>query len=285
MCAASPASNTRDPVALGQPGGVAEPGEPARCVHAEVGPGQRPQPLPELLQGRRGGTVPGHLPGGHDEAVNPVRVRCGAEAHPGRARPGRRGVQLLRRRGDLRLGQQPLGPGGLAGEADSEQLPHDAAAAVAADEVAGAQPRAVGQLGGHPGFVLAQPGQLAAAPDLGADFDGMLGQQALGEVLRDAENVGVRGVQPARCRLCDAGERAAEGVLPAEREEPLQQAALVHHLDAAHVQAQRTGMPARLLLFLQHDHVHAVQPQLAGQHQAGRPAPGNDHVNHELPIR
>ena len=113
----------------------------------------------------------------------------------------------------------------------------------------------------------------------------MLGQQALGEVLRDAENVGMRGVQSVRCRLSDAGEEAAEGILPAEREEPLQQAALVHHLDTAHVQAQRAGMPIRLLLFLQHDHVDAVQPQLAGQHQAGRPTPGNDHVNHEPPIR
>jgi hypothetical protein len=30
--------------------------------------------------------------------------------------------------------------------------------------------------------------------------------------------------------------------------------------------------------------VHAVQPQLAGQHQAGRSAAGNDHVKHEPPI-
>jgi hypothetical protein len=49
----------------------------------------------------------------------------------------------------------------------------------------------------------------------------MLSQQALGEVLRDAENVGVRGVQLTRCRLCDAGEGTADRVLPAEREEPL----------------------------------------------------------------
>ena len=125
------------------------------------------------------GTVLGHLLRGHDEAVAPVRAGL-----------GRCSVQLLRRRSDLRFGQQPLGPGGLAGKADLEQLPHDAPAAVAADKVAGAQPNAVGQLGGHPGVVLAQPGQLAAAPDLGAGFDGMLGRQALGEVLRDAENVG-----------------------------------------------------------------------------------------------
>ena len=63
--------------------------------------------------------------------------------------------------------------GGLAGEADAEQLAHRAAAAVAADEVARAQPCAVGQLDGHPVVVLAQPDQLAAAPDLGTELDGV----------------------------------------------------------------------------------------------------------------
>jgi hypothetical protein len=31
--------------------------------------------------------------------------------------------------------------------------------------------------------------------------------------------------------------------------------------------------------------VHAVQPQLTGQHQAGRSAADHDHVNHEDPER
>jgi hypothetical protein len=66
-------------------------------------------------------------------------------------------------------------------------------------------------------------------------------------------------------------------------EEPLQQTALVHHLDAARVQAERADIPGRLRLLLQHERVHAVQPQLAGQHHAGRSAAGNDHVNHEIP--
>jgi len=195
---------------------------------------------------------------------------------------GRHGVQRLRRHGHLHLAQQPLDPGGLAGEADPEQLAHRAAAAVAADEVARAQLRAVGQLDGHPVVVLAQPDQFAAAPDLGAELDGVLGQQTLGGGLRDAEDVRMCGVQPVRRRLVDAGEgKTTDRVLLAVREEPLQQTALVHHLDAAHVQAQRTGMPGRRRLLLQHDHVHAVQPQLAGQHHAGRSAAGNDHVNHE----
>jgi hypothetical protein len=94
----------------------------------------------------------------------------------------------------------------------------------------------------------------------------MLVQQTLGDVLRDAEDVRMCGVQPVRPRLGDAGEGTAERVLLAEREEALQQTALVHDLDAPHVQAERAGMHVRLRLPLQHDHVHAVQPQLAGQH-------------------
>ena len=187
--------------------------------------------------------------------------------------------------GHLHLAQQRLDPGGLAGEADAEQLAHRAAAAVAADEVARAQLRAVGQFGGHPGLVLVQPHQLAAAPDLGTELGGVLGQQPVGDRLRDAEDVRVRGVQPVRRRLADGGEETADRVLLAECEEPLQQTALVHHLDAARVQAERADNPGRLRLLLQHERVHAVQPQLAGQHQAGRPAAGHDHVNHETPIQ
>lgn len=108
--------------------------------------------------------------------------------------------------------------------------------------------------------VLAQPDQFAVAPDLDADFGGVLGQQAVGGGLRDAEDVRMRGVQPARRRLGDAGEETADRVLLAEREEPLQQTALVHHLDAARVQAERADIPGRLRLLLQHERVHAVQP-------------------------
>lgn len=187
-------------------------------------------------------------------------------------------------------------PGRLAGEADAEQPAHRAAAPVAADEVARAQPRAspaghallggsapTGQLGGHPVRVLAQPDQFAAVPDLGAECDGVLGQQALGDRLRNAEDVGMRGVQPFGPPLVDGGEETADRVLLAQREEPLQQTALSHHLDAAHVQPERTGVPGGPRLLLQHDHPHALQPQLGGQHQPGRPASGHDHVNHENP--
>ena len=78
--------------------------------------------------------------------------------------------------------------------------------------------------------------------------------------------------------LAMPAKKPPTGYCCAEREEPLQQTALVHHLDAAHVQAERADDPGRLRLLLQHEHVHAVQPQLAGQHQAGRSAADNDHV-------
>ncbi|HEX6011327.1 MAG TPA: hypothetical protein VFY87_05865 [Geminicoccaceae bacterium] len=41
---------------------------------------------------------------------------------------------------------------------------------------------------------------------------------ALGDVLRDAEDVRMRGVQPVRRRLGDAGEETTDRVLLAERE-------------------------------------------------------------------
>jgi hypothetical protein len=48
---------------------------------------------------------------------------------------------------------------------------------------------AVGQFGGHPVVVLAQPDQLSAAPDLGAELGGTPDQQTIGDGLRDTEDV------------------------------------------------------------------------------------------------
>jgi hypothetical protein len=119
---------------------------------------------------------------------------------------------------------------------------------------------------------------------LGTEFDGAFGQQAVGDRLRDAENVGVGGVQVHRQGFLDPGEAAdAAGILLPLCEEPVQQPALVHDLDAARVQAERADRLARLRVLLQHEHVHAVQPQLAGQHHPRRPATANDHVEHVKP--
>jgi hypothetical protein len=123
--------------------------------------------------------------------------------------------------------------------------------------------------------------QLGPAPHVGAEAGGVLGQQADDDGLRDAQDIRVRGVQQVRLRLADAGEVAAERMLPAEREEPVQQTPRVHQLDGARVDAQRAHDLGRLRLLVQHEHLHAVQPQLGGQHHAGRPAAHHDDVEHD----
>jgi len=187
-------------------------------VHAEVSAGDHPELVPHLLQRRRDGAVLRHRRGGHDHPVHPVIEGSGAEPLLGLPDLGHHRSQLLRRHGHRHLSQQPLGCSRLTGEAHAEQLADGAAAAVAADEVARAQPGAVGQLGGHAVLVLAQPGQLAAAPDLDAELGGVLGQRAVGGGLWDAEDVGMLGVQPVRGRLGQAGEEATDRVLLAELE-------------------------------------------------------------------
>jgi hypothetical protein len=275
-----------DPVALGLPGGVAEPGQPARRVHAEVGARERPQLLLELVEGWLGRTVLGHAVGGHDDAVHPlVPVPDEDDAEPQLGLADFRDDGGNRRRilGHLHVTQQRLDRGGLAGETDAEQLAHRTAAAVAPDEVARAQVRAVRQLDGHPVLVLAQPDHFAAAPDLGTEFEGTLVEQPLGDRLRGGEAVRVSRVQPVRPRLVDAAEETADLELLTDREEPVQQAALVHHLDAAHMQAAPAGPPGRLGQLLEHDRSHPGQPKLVGQHQPGRSTAGNDHVDHHKP--
>ena len=64
-------------------------------------------------------------------------------------------------------------------------------------------------------------------------------------------------------------------------EEAIQQPAHRHQLEAADVQADDADERRGLGLLLQDEDPHIVQPQLGGQHRAGRPAPGNDHVGRE----
>nr|WP_231948791.1 hypothetical protein [Jiangella alkaliphila] len=201
-------------VARGQPRGVAEAGQPARRVNAEVGARERPQPHLDLVE-RRLGAVLGHVRGGHDDTERPLAARPDAERAVFLAHLGDDGGQLVRRHADVHLAGQPLGAGRLAGEVDAEQLAHGAAAAVTADQPARAQPRPVGQFGGDTVVVLAEPGQRAAAPDLRAQLLGVRGQQAVGDRLPDAQDVRVRGVQPLGQRPVDAGEVAAERVFRA----------------------------------------------------------------------
>lgn len=251
-------------------------------MHPEVGAGEGDELAPELVQGRRDRPVRAHLRGGDDDAVQPVAGRAGAESLVGLADLGDHGGDGLRCCGHLHLAQQALDPGGLAGEGDAELLAHRGAPAVAADDVSCVQVGAVGQLCGHPVGVLAERDQLGSALDLRAELDGSLGQQAVRLGLGDAEDVGVRGVQVRGHGVVDAGEVAAERIRLAVGEEPAQEPALVHQLDAAHVQTEGPDVAGRFGFLVHHDHAGAVQPQLAGQHETRRTSTDHEDVDHEL---
>ena len=64
-------------------------------------------------------------------------------------------------------------------------------------------------------------------------------------------------------------------------ENALQQSAHRHQLETANVQADDADERRGLGFLLQDEYPHIVQPQFGGQHRTGRPAPGNDHVEHE----
>jgi hypothetical protein len=99
----------------------------------------------------------------------------------------------------------------------------------------------------------------ALVPDDGDRL--LLGEpgQAIGDRLGYAEDVAVCGVQVRRPGFVNRGEAArAAGILLPVCEEPVQQSALVHDLDAARVQAERADRLARLRVLLQHEHVHVV---------------------------
>lgn len=61
----------------------------------------------------------------------------------------------------------------------------------------------------------------------------------------------------------------------------IQESAHCHQLETANVQTDDADERDGLGFLLQNEYPHIVQPQFGGQHRAGRPAPGNDHVEHE----
>lgn len=72
-------------------------------------------------------------------------------------------------------------------------------------------------------------------------------------------------------------------ILLPEREELLQQPALVQDLDAARAQAERADCFAGLGILLQHEHLDIVQQQLAGRHHPRRAAAANDQIEQVKP--
>lgn len=98
-----------DPVALGQPGGIPETGQPARRVHAEVGSGDSAQLPPEVLQSGRLCAVTDFRGGDHD-AVDPRAEGPQPESLPGLTDPGHPGGDLLRGHPHFHLAHQRLVP-------------------------------------------------------------------------------------------------------------------------------------------------------------------------------
>src|SRR5437868_13497646 len=64
-------------------------------------------------------------------------------------------------------------------------------------------------------------------------------------------------------------------------EEAIQQSAHRHHFETAHMQTHDADERRGLGFLLQDEYPYIVQPQLGGQHRAGRPATGNDHIEDE----
>ena len=194
---------------------------------------------------------------------------------------GHLGGDLLLRHAHFHLAHQRVGPRGLAGEADAEQFAHRTARAVTADEVARTQLFPVGQLDGHALVVLLETGHRTTAPDLRTQFDRMFFEQVIDDRLRDAQQIGVRGIQALGRGFGDGGEEAAGRTLSSVLENAIQQSAHRHQLETANVQTDDADERHGLGFLLQDEYPHIVQPQFGGQHRTGRPAPGNDHVEHE----
>ncbi len=96
--------------------------------------------------------------------------------------------------------------------------------------------------------------------------------------LRDAQQVGVVRVQALGRGPGQGGEDSADGAPSSVPQEAVQQAAHRHQFEAAHVEGDDADERRGLGLLLQHEHAHVVQPQFGGEHRAGRPAAGDDHV-------
>src|SRR6185437_7549705 len=118
---------------------------------------------------------------------------------------------------------------GGAGEGDPRLVTNPAACAVAARQVSGGYP--VGSvraayLGGHPGAVLADPGHLVPAPDVGAKLPGALAEQALKSRLREMRDPHrrIRQAREVQLQAAERGPRRRANAAAAGRLDPAQQA-------------------------------------------------------------
>ena len=242
-------------------------------------------------------------------------VEVGHRDHPRlplRVHAGRRGMTAQRehrRVGDLDLDRiaRELGLG--PHELEAALLAHRAAAAVATHEPA----RANALLAGMDGdFVVRslEAVDAVAAPDLDADGERVSGEDAL-EMLHLDSRVGCRpgpgaGTSTATNRCCCSRTGCPRSGRPARgaairtrsiqvsagrgtlvgtrlRRDLFQQAAPVEGFDArapepSHSEREPLQGRVRILQLFEHQHGELREPQLAGQEQADRAGPGDDHV-------
>ncbi len=161
-----------------------------------------------------------------------------------------------------------------SGKGDAGRLADQTAAAVAPDQIACPQGRAIGQCDGDAHVVLRETRQVPAAIDTHGQFVDPPGENALDVLLSQRQPV----VVPGR-KIADVEARHREsrdlGDLSC-REEAVDDSALVQDLERACAQAASTRTGKLLVgAAFDHGHVDASQGQLARQHQARRTCPGN----------
>ncbi len=182
----------------------------------------------------------------------------------------------LRLLGHLDLGDQAAGGRIPAGELDAGLLADQAAGPVAADQVTGPQPPAVGHLDVDAGVVLREAGHLELAVNRHPQLGHPTGQDPLDLALPQRQHVVVPGREVTDVQAA-AGETHHLGLLSL-RHKPIGDPALIENLDRARVQTTRT--PALQLLArtpLHNPNIHTRQRQLTRQHQPRRTTPSNHH--------
>ena len=176
------------------PGGVAEPGQPARGAQPDVTSERLVHGGLEQVQGD------GRVPVGRRPAVtgnDPHVAGAGNDEHPP-ARAGGRAERECPGIGQLDVAQQGEASRLGAGEVDPRLLADGAAAAVAACQVPG--PDTVLAFGGGDSGddglgVLLNGAQLVPAPDVGSQFEGAVLEDLFDPGLRDAQRVRVVGAR------------------------------------------------------------------------------------------
>jgi hypothetical protein len=162
-------------------------------------------------------------------------------------------------------------------------LPADRArATVTAGQVPGSQlavPLRAVELDVHAFSVLVRSGELVTAPDLHAEFARVVVQDLLGGRLLDEQSAQAKVacfLQVQRDQGEVRGVRYPRGGAGLEAAE---QAPVVEGVYRPPDQRKCLGQPCGFGQPLQHHGAHPGQVQLAGQHEAGRPGPGDNDIS------